>query len=314
MNLSPAPAMPGRTRMILRARMQRLREEATLWVTPALLLALPLSLFLLLIIVPIIQSIWISFYDWDGTGPARWVGFANYAELFADPQFYVSLKNNVIWLLLFLLAPVFGLAFALFLNQKLPEMRLVKALFFIPLVLAHVIIGMVFIWFYDPTFGVVAIVARAFGLTPPAILSSEHLVTFGIIVAALWSQIAFCLVLFLAGLSQLDDDMIAAGRLDGASGWPLFYHVVLPQLRPVTFVATIITVIMSLRNFDMIAIMTQGGPYGSSTVLAYQMYDATIFSFRAGYGAAIATVLFALMSVYIVWFLRHTLKQEAAER
>jgi multiple sugar transport system permease protein len=314
MSLSPAPAAPGRVAMTLQARMQRLREEATLWVTPALLLALPLSLFLVMIIVPIIQSIWISFYDWDGTGPARWVGLANYAELFADPQFYVSLKNNVIWLLLFLLAPVFGLAFALFLNQKLPEMRFIKALFFIPLVLAHVIIGMVFIWFYDPTFGIVAIIARAFGLTPPAILSSEHLVTFGIILAALWSQIAFCLVLFLAGLSQLDEDMIAAGRLDGASGWPLFYHVVLPQLRPVTFVATIITVIMSLRNFDMIAIMTQGGPYGSSTVLAYQMYDATIFSYRAGYGAAIATVLFALMSVYIVWFLHHTLKQEAAER
>ena len=314
MSLSPAPAVPGRAANTLQARMQRLREEATLWVTPALLLALPLSLFLLLIIVPIIQSIWISFYDWDGTGPARWVGLANYAELFADPQFYVSLKNNVIWLLLFLLAPVFGLAFALFLNQKLPEMRFIKALFFIPLVLAHVIIGMVFIWFYDPTFGIVAIIAHALGLTPPAILSNEHLVTFGIILAALWSQIAFCLVLFLAGLSQLDEDMIAAGRLDGASGWPLFYHVVLPQLRPVTFVATIITVIMSLRNFDMIAIMTQGGPYGSSTVLAYQMYDATIFSFRAGYGAAIATVLFALMSVYIVWFLRHTLKQEAAER
>lgn len=314
MSPAPIPAVPGRVSNTLRARMQRLREEATLWVTPALLLALPLSLFLLLIIVPIIQSIWISFYDWDGTGPARWVGLANYAELFADPQFYVSLKNNVIWLLLFLLAPVFGLVFALFLNQKLPEMRFIKALFFIPLVLAHVIIGMVFIWFYDPTFGIVAIIARAFDLTPPAILSSEHLVTFGIILAALWSQIAFCLVLFLAGLSQLDDDMIAAGRLDGASGWPLFYHVVLPQLRPVTFVASIITVIMSLRNFDMIAIMTQGGPYGSSTVLAYQMYDATIFSFRAGYGAAIATVLFALMSVYIVWFLRHTLKQEAAER
>jgi multiple sugar transport system permease protein len=314
MSLSPAPGTPGRIAKTLRARMQRLREEAAPWVTPALLLALPLSLFLVMIIVPIMQSIWISFYDWDGTGSARWVGLGNYAELFSDPQFYVSLKNNVIWLLLFLLAPVFGLAFALFLNQKLPEMRFIKALFFIPLVLAHVIIGMVFIWFYDPTFGIVAIIARAFGLTPPAILSSEHLVTFGIILAALWSQIAFCLVLFLAGLSQLDEDMIAAGRLDGASGWPLFYHVVLPQLRPVTFVATIITVIMSLRNFDMIAIMTQGGPYGSSTVLAYQMYDATIFSYRAGYGAAIATVLFALMSVYIVWFLHHTLKQEAAER
>ncbi|MPT25012.1 MAG: sugar ABC transporter permease, partial [Starkeya sp.] len=115
---------------------------------------------------------------------------------------------------------------------------------------------------------------------------------------------------FLAGLSQLDGELIAAGRIDGASGWTLLRHIVLPQLRAVSFVATIITVIGSLRNFDLIAVMTQGGPYGSSTVLAYQMYDATIFSYRAGYGAAIATVLFLMMSVYIAFFLRHTLRRE----
>jgi multiple sugar transport system permease protein len=284
------------------------------WLTPALLLALPFGLFLLLIIGPIVQSIAISLYDWDGTGPAKWVGLGNYSELFSDPQFYVSLKNNVIWLILFLLAPVIGLALALFLNQNLAEMRLIKSLFFMPLVLAHVIIGVVFTWFYDPSFGILAIAFRAIGLPAPAILSNETFVTFGIIAAALWAQVAFCLVLFLAGLSQLDGEMIAAARLDGAERWSLFRHIVLPQLRPVAFVATIITIIMSLRNFDMIAVMTQGGPYGSSTVLAYQMFDATIFSYRAGYGAAIATILFAIMSVYIAVFLRHSLKQEARER
>ncbi len=284
------------------------------WLTPALLLALPLGLFLLLIIGPIVQSIAISLYDWDGTGPAKWIGLGNYSELFHDPQFYVSLKNNVIWLVLFLLAPVIGLALALFLNQNLAEMRLIKSLFFMPLVLAHVIIGVVFTWFYDPSFGILAIAFRAIGLPAPAILSNETFVTFGIIAAALWAQVAFCLVLFLAGLSQLDGEMIAAARLDGAERWSLFRHIVLPQLRPVAFVATIITIIMSLRNFDMIAVMTQGGPYGSSTVLAYQMFDATIFSYRAGYGAAIATILFAIMSVYIAVFLRHSLKQEARER
>jgi multiple sugar transport system permease protein len=179
------------------------------------------------------------------------------------------------------------------------------------LVLAPVIIGVVFTWFYDPTFGILAIVFRALGFEPIAILSNENFVTFGIIGAALWAQIAFCLVLFLAGLSQLDAEMIAAGRIDGASGWKLLRYVVLPQLRSVTFVATIITVIGSLRNFDLISVMTQGGPYGSSTVLAYQMFDATIFSYRAGYGAAIATVLFVIMSIWIAVFLWHTLRREA---
>lgn len=294
--------------------MRRLWLEHQSWLTPALLLFLPVLVFATVIVASAVQSIWIGFFDWDGTGPKKWVGLANYRELLGDAQFLVSLKNNVIWLLLFLLAPVIGLALALFLNQKLPEMRVVKAFFFIPLVLAHVIIGVVFAWFYDPTFGLLAMGFRALGLAPVAILSNEHFVTFGIIVAALWAQVAFCLVLFLAGLSQIDHELVAAGRLDGATGWRLFRYVVLPQLRSVTFVAAIITIIMSLRNFDMISVMTQGGPYGRSTVLAYQMYDATIFSYRAGYGAAIATVLFAIMSIYIAWFLWHTLREERKRR
>lgn len=291
--------------------MLRLWRKNQAWLTPIILLLLPLGLFLMMIVWPIIQSIAISFYDWDGTGPATFVGFDNYRELFGDEQFLVSLKNNIIWIILFLLAPVFGLALALFLNQPLREMRVVKSVFFVPLVLAHVIIGVVFTWFYDPTFGILAIVFRFFGLEPIAILSDEYFVTFGIVFAALWAQTAFCLVLFLAGLSQLDAELIAAGRIDGASGWKLLRYIVLPQLRPVTFVAVIITVIGSLRNFDLIAVMTQGGPYGSSTVLAFQMYDATIFSYRAGYGAAIATVLFLIMSIYIAIFLRHTLRRES---
>lgn len=294
--------------------MRRLWQRHEPWLTPALLLLLPVTLFVAVIVAPAAQSVWISFFDWDGTGPKTWVGLGNYRELFGDAQFLVSLKNNVIWLLLFLLAPVIGLALALFLNQALPEMPVVKAFFFIPLVLAHVVIGVVFAWFYDPTFGLLAMALRALGLAPIAILSNEHWVTFGIIVAGLWAQVAFCLVLFLAGLSQIDHELVAAGRLDGATGWRLLRHVVLPQLRSVTFVATIITIIMSLRNFDMIAVMTQGGPYGRSSVLAYQMYDATIFSYRAGYGAAIATVLFAIMSIYIGWFLWHTLREEGKGR
>jgi multiple sugar transport system permease protein len=280
------------------------------WLTPVLLLFLPVGVFLLFIVFPIFQSIWISFFEWDGTGPKTWVGLGNYAELVQDEQFFTSLKNNIIWLLLFLLAPVFGLALALFLNQTIGGMRLIKSLFFIPLVLAHVIIGVVFAWFYDPTFGPIAIVMNWLGLKPIAILSDARFVTLGIVVAGLWSQIAFCLVLFLAGLSQIDNELIAAGRIDGAQGWSMLRYVVLPQLRAVSFIATIITVIGSLRNFDLIAVMTQGGPYGSSTVLAYQMYDATIFSYRAGYGAAIAVVLFLIMSVYIAWFLQRTLAHE----
>jgi multiple sugar transport system permease protein len=307
----PGPISGTRSAMWIRAAAwRRFWQAHQVKLTPGLLLTLPLGLFAIFIVLPILQSILTSFYDWDGTGVARWIGFGNYTELFYDPQFYRSLHNNVVWLVLFLLAPVFGLALALLLNQTAVGMRIVKSVFFVPLVLAHVVVGIMFVWVYDPTFGLLALAFRAVGLTPIAILSDERLVTYGIIAAALWSQTAFCMVLFLAGLSQLDGELIAAGRIDGAAGWTMLRHVVLPQLRSIGFIATIITVIGALRNFDLIAIMTQGGPFGSSSVLAWQMFEQTIFSYRAGYGSAIATVLFAIMSIYIVWFLRRTLWQE----
>jgi multiple sugar transport system permease protein len=128
--------------------------------------------------------------------------------------------------------------------------------------------------------------------------------------AALWPQVAFCMVLYLAGLNSLSDDLIGAGRVDGARGWDMLFHVVLPQLTQVTFIAIAITAIGALRSFDMVSVMTQGGPFGSSSVLAYQMYEQSIFSYRFGYGAAIASVLFAIMLVFIVWYLSRIMRAE----
>jgi multiple sugar transport system permease protein len=280
------------------------------WITPTLLLAPGLILFLLIIVIPTLQSFRLSLYDWDGLGPQTWVGLGNYRELMSDPQFATSLRNNVIWLVLFMIAPVGGLVLALLVNQKIRGIRLAKSLFFMPLVLAPVTVGVVYSWFYDPTFGMMALVFQAFGATAPAILSDPELVTFGIVAAALWPQIAFCMVLFLAGLNNLDEDVLGAGRVDGARGFQMFWHVVLPQLRAASFIALTVTVIGALRSFDLIAIMTQGGPYGSSSVLAYQMYEQAIFSYRMGYAAAIATVLFAVMAVFITWYLTRVVRAE----
>lgn len=280
------------------------------WITPTLLIAPGAMLFGVVIILASIETVLVSFYDWDGVGPKQWVGLANYTQLFADPQFYMSLKNNLIWLAMFMFAPPIGLGLALLLNQPIRGMRVIKSLFFIPLVLASVTVGVVFTWFYDPSFGLLALIFGYFGATAPALLSDEHLVTFAIVVAALWPQIAFCLVLFLAGLNNLSEDLIGAGRVDGAKGWPMLFHVILPQLREVSFIALAVTVIGALRSFDMVAVMTSGGPFGSSSVLAYQMYEQSIFSYRFGYGAAIATVLFVIMAAFIVWYLQTLLRPE----
>lgn len=280
------------------------------WITPTLFIAPGALLFGVVIIVASIETIWVSFFEWDGVGVKQWVGLANYVQLLNDPQFYISLKNNLIWLAMFMLAPPLGLALALLLNQPVRGMRIMKSLFFVPLVLASVTVGVVFTWVYDPSFGLLSLIFGYFGASAPALLSDEHFVTFAVVVAALWPQVAFCLVLFLAGLNNLSEDLIGAGRVDGARGWPMLFHVVLPQLREVSFIALAVTVIGALRSFDMVAVMTSGGPFGSSTVLAYQMYEQSIFSYRFGYGAAIATVLFVIMAAFITWYLRTLLKPE----
>ena len=280
------------------------------WLTPALFLLPGLILFSLVIVAASVETVWISLHDWDGIGAKTWVGLANYVELADDPQFYVSLKNNIIWLLIFMLAPPIGLALALIVNQQISGMRILKSLFFVPLVLATVTVGVVFGWVYDPTYGLLQLIFGLFGVTAPALLSDETFATFAVAAAALWPQIAFCMVLFLAGLNNLNEDLIGAGRVDGARGWRMLRHVVLPQLSQVGFIAIAVTVIGALRSFDMVAVMTTGGAYGSSTVLAYQMYEESIFSYRFGYGAAIATVLFAIMISFIAWYLRGLIKAE----
>lgn len=280
------------------------------WVHPVALLLPAVVLFGVVIVWSSLQSIWISLHEWDGLGAMVWVGVENYRELFRDPQFYISLKNNILWLVLFMLAPPLGLCLALLINQKIRGMRLVKSLFFVPLVLASVAVGVVFTWVYTPRLGLLALIFDFFGATAPALLSSEDFVTFAVIIAAIWPQIAFCMVLYIAGLNNLDEELIGAGRVDGAKGWLMLRHIVLPQLTQVSFIAIAITAIGALRSFDMIAIMTQGGPYGSSSVLAYQMYEESLFSYRFGYGAAIATILFVIMLVFITWYLRQILRSE----
>ena len=188
-------------------------------------------------------------------------------------------------------------------------------------VISQVVVGLIFSWTYNPEFGVLGEVwswfycetkvnivgnlTKVCAVDPPDILGDKDLATFGIILAGLWPQIAYCMILYLTGLNNVAADQIEAGRLDGAKGWSMLWHVILPQLKPATFIAVVVTVIGALRSFDMVFTMTKGGPFGSSNVLAYYMYDQAVGEGvgRYGYGSAIATVLFLIMLVYIGYFL-----------
>ena len=190
-------------------------------------------------------------YSADGESTATWVGFQNYVKLWDDPNFWTSLRNNIAWLILYMLAVPLGLFIALYLNQTVTGMRFYKSMFFFPFVISQVVVGLIFGWFYNPDFGVVGTLWKALfceetvnivgnvtytcSRSAPDILSSPEWATYGIIAAGLWPQIAYCMILYLTGLNNVAADQIEAARLDGAKGWKMLWYVVLPQLKPATF-------------------------------------------------------------------------------
>jgi multiple sugar transport system permease protein len=280
---------------------------------PWLFLAPGMAMFIVYVIAPIFESIWISFHEWNGLSPTmEWIGLGNYIELFDDPDFYISLRNNVIWLVLYMLALPAGLGIALFLNQTVPGIRLVKSLFFFPFVISQVVVGLIFSWFYAPDFGLFYKLIESITGDGVAILADERFATYGIIAAGLWPQIAYCMILYLTGLNNINPEQIEAARMDGAKGWSMLWNIVLPQLRPATFIAIVVTVIGALRSFDLVSVMTAGGPYGETRVLSYFMYEKVVGEIggRVAYGAAIAVVLFAIMLVFISLFIVKMIRDE----
>jgi multiple sugar transport system permease protein len=300
------PAVPARSRGRgwWRSNQQRL--------TPWLFLAPGLFMFAVYVLWPILNSFYVSFHDWDGLGQMEWIGWENYQELRTDPAFETSLWNNVIWLVLYLLAIPMGLFIAIFLNQSVWGIRLYKSMFFFPFVISQVVVGLMFSWFYAPNFGLLYQIIEWVTGDGVAILADPDLVTYGIIAAGLWPQTAYCMILYLTGLNNVSADQVEAARLDGAKGWKMLWYVILPQLRPATFIALVVTIIGALRSFDLVSIMTNGGPFGSSRVLSYYMYEQALseYGFRMGYGAAIAVVLFLIMMVFISGFIWKMVRDE----
>lgn len=282
------------------------RLSAGLFLLPATLL------FALYVLLPTVQSLALSLYDWNGLDPEfRFVGLQNYEALWRDPVFWISLKNNLLWLGLFLLAPPLGLALALLLNTQAPGMRLIKSLFFLPFVLSPIVVGLAFTWLYDPHFGVLNAFLQAAGLnTRFAPLANETWASFFIVLAGLWPQIAYCMIAYLAGLAQLRPSGLESAELDGVGPLTKLWKVLLPELSTATQLAYLVSIVGALRSFDLVAIMTQGGPYDRSSVLSFFMFEQAISHYRMGYAAAIASLLFALLLIVIALFLRRLLRRD----
>ena len=295
---------------------QRERRAAWLFLLPSLLL------YSCYVIFPIFFSIYLSFTNWDGLSvaatPLCWSTeiscFQNFADLWTDDIFWASLRNNLLWLIFFSTSAFIGLALALFFHVKSWASSFYKSVFFMPMVFSLVVVGTIWSWFLQPEFGLVEYFLQALHILGPdehfTLMSSFTWATAGLIATAIWPHAAYCMVLYLAGLSNLQKNVLEAAAIDGVSKWQMLWHIILPMLRPATIVVTIVTMIGALRTFDLVAIMTGGGPANTTNVLALYMYQQTFENFRYGYGAAIAVVLFAISLVLIVLYLQQTRKSE----
>ena len=195
--------------------------------------------------------------------------------------------------------------------------RIYKSLFFFPFVISQVVVGLVFSWFYLPNTGLFDVIVGFFGIDiRGGVLGNPDTATYGIIAAGLWPPTAYCMILYLTGLNAVDPEQIEAARLDGAKGRKMLWYIIIPQLKPATFIAFVVTIIGALRSFDLISIMTRGGPFGQSRVLSYYMFEKALseYGFRMGYGAAIAVVLFLIMLCFIGYFLWSMYQDEKGAR
>jgi multiple sugar transport system permease protein/raffinose/stachyose/melibiose transport system permease protein len=274
---------------------------------PVLLLfvLLPLLVEGLWVFWPAIQGVYLSFTKWDGISPPVNVGVGNYQEMFGDPVFRKAVVNTAIWLVLFGgLSAVGGLGMAVLLQKDRRGVGIYRSALFIPVVFSLVATSLIWQAMYQPD-GLINRLLGAVGLSSwqHAWLANANTALYAVIIPALWREIGYVMVLYLAGLKAIDPSLYEAATVDGANRWQRFTRITLPQLRSVNAVVLSVIVIDSLRSFDVAWALTRGGPYHSSELLSTYMYSTAFQSVRLGYASALGVVIFVLAFGVIVTYL-----------
>lgn len=284
------------------------------WLRALPYLAPALLLYAAFLVYPMIDSVRLSFFKWSGyaTEPQEFVGLRNYIRLFTvDTVFWTALTNSLIWVLLSLAVPmVISLLLALALNQGLVGRNLFRSVFYLPAVFASITVAAMWRWIYAPSIGAVdqALTLMGLGHWSQPWLGDPSIALYSVFVAAIWQGIGFNMVLFLAGLQQVPQELVEASQLDGANAWQRFLAVTLPALRPTTVVVVILTIINSLKVFDLIVGMTGGGPAQATQVLALWSYTQSFSNHNFGMGGATATVLLVISLTLVIPYLAWSMK------
>ncbi len=288
------------------------RPKRRFKIQPWLFLLLPLLLYFTWVIGPMFYTMYLSTTQWEGiiTIPPEPIQFDNYDRLFGDRDFDESLTNNLRWLGVFITVPTaMGLALAMLLNTEMRGGRWFKVSFYSPLILSGPVVGLIWSWVYHPRAGLINSGLEAFGVQDtPGWLGDSDIAIWAIIAAGVWRQVGYVMVLYLAGLKNIDPSLVDAAMVDGANRTQLFRRVIFPLLAPITTIIIVISIIDSLRAFDLVQIMTNGN--NDSQVLANFMYIEAFNNYKMGYGASIAVILLLISLVFIGFYLYRVMREE----
>jgi len=255
--------------------------------------------FVIFLVVPMVASLGISFYDWELLSPPQFVGLKNFGALFTDVIFRDVVVNTAYYT--FGLVPlnlVVSLGLAVWLNTRLRGLMWYRAAFFLPVITVTVAVALIWRWMYEPRAGIINTGLRAIGLPGPAWLGDPHWAMAAIIIMSVWKGFGYNMVLFLAGLQGIPITIYEAAMLDGANAWQRFWKITLPLLSPMVFLAVVLTVISSFQVFDQAYVMTNGGPANATNTIVLYIYQNGFQYFRMGYASAIAWVLFGVIFLF----------------
>ncbi|HEX5418159.1 MAG TPA: sugar ABC transporter permease [Chloroflexota bacterium] len=279
-------------------RSWRRGEELTgyLFILPSALLIAAFLAF------PVIYSLWLSLVSWDGmSAHIRFVGLGNYDLLIHSSEFWNSLKVTGYYT--FVTVPLrmaVALALAIFLNQKIRGLGIYRTLYFTPVVTSGIAVSIIWVWIYDPTWGIANWVLSLVGIPPLQWLSSPNEAMPGLILMSIWKSVGFDMVIYLAGLQGIPETYYEAARVDGAGLWSMFRHITWPLLAPTTFFILVTGIIGASQVFDQVFVMTNGGPLRSTEVLVFILYQHAFKFFEMGYASALAWVIFLIVLVFTV--------------
>ena len=258
-----------------------------------LLLITPSLLFLLaFVVVPILAALYFSFTKYDLLQPPHWIGLANYVNLFSDDRFRHSIVNT----LLFAVGTIptgtaLALLFALLVDRKLRGIVFFRAAYYLPVVTSFVAASMIWLWLYDPQFGILNELLGAVGLPTSEWLQSPRTALLSIIIFSIWKNIGYNMMIYLAGLQGIPQQLYEAAQIDGAGPWSRFWAITFPLLSPTTFFVVVVWFIGALQMFIQVLVLTQGGPLDSTLTVVYLIYSNAFEYLKMGYASAMSFVL-----------------------